>query len=327
MAVALVTGAAGFLGSHVCEALLAGGHRVIGLDDLSGGCRENLPTGMTCAHTDILDHAGLRQMFETQRPDWVFHLAAYAAESRSHHVRRHVYSSIVVGSANLVNEAVRAKCRHFTLVSSIAVMGEGMEVPFNEGMWPSPIDPYGVAKLAAEMDVRAAGAHFGLPWTVFRPHNVYGERQSMSDPDRNVVAIFMRQVLEGRPITVVGDGSQRRQFTYVGDVAPLIASCPSTPGTQGRTFFVGTDVSHGVGILAMEVKRAMGTTDHPVVTIPPRKEAWSACANHSTARQVFGEILQTPLREGLARTAAWARSLMSAGTLPPMRQSLPSEIE
>jgi UDP-glucose 4-epimerase len=304
-----VTGGAGFIGAHVVRALLRAGRvRVVALDDLSGGCRANVPPGAEFVEASIVDHAELAQLFEQHRFRYVFHLAAYAAEGLSHFIRRFNYTNNVVGSANLINEAVRAEVECFVFASSIAVYGP-IAPPMREDQQPRPEDPYGVAKLAVELDLAAARHMFGLPYVIFRPHNVYGEYQNLGDPYRNVIGIFMNQFLQGKPMSIFGDGTQRRAFSYVGEVADVIAESPWVPGARQEVFNVGADANYSVNDLAREVARAMGNPDHPVVHLPPRKEVILAWSDHGKARRVFGDRSETSLQQGLQKMADWAKAV------------------
>jgi UDP-glucose 4-epimerase len=212
----------------------------------------------------------------------------------------------VLASVGLINAAVRYEVECFVFTSSIAVYG-ALEPPMREEQAPHPEDPYGIAKLAVELDLAAAQRMFGLPYVVFRPHNVYGEYQNLGDPYRNVIGIFMNQVMQGKPMTIFGDGSQMRAFSYVGDVAPLIAESPWVEAARNQVFNVGADRPYSVNELAGEVGRAMGAPEHAVEHLPARNEVHTAFSDHSKARRVFGEKLQTELREGLRRMADWAR--------------------
>ena len=304
---ALVTGAAGFIGSHVVRALLAQGRvEVIALDDLSGGFRRNIPAGVEFVETSITDHAQLARLFQRHRFRYVYHLAAYAAEGLSHFIRRFNYTNNILGSINLINEAVRHEVECFVFTSSIAVYG-AVTPPMREDQRPCPEDPYGVAKLAVELDLAAARHIFRLPHVIFRPHNVYGEFQNLGDPYRNVIGIFMNQIMQGRPMTVFGDGTQRRAFSYVGDIAPILAEAPWVPAARNEVFNIGADADYSVNELARQVAVAMGQPDHPVEHLPARNEVALAYSDHSKAHRVYDARPQTPLSEGLARMAAWAR--------------------
>ena len=195
-------------------------------------------------------------------------------------------------------------CLVFT--SSIAVYG-AIEPPMREDHAPRPEDPYGIAKLAVEQDLAAASRLFGLPFVVFRPHNVYGEHQNIADPYRNVVGIFMNQIMKGEPMSVFGDGSQRRAFSYIGDIAPTIAAAAWTPAARNEVFNVGADVPVSVVELAQAVAVAMGVPGHPIAHLAPRNEVQFAWADHGKVRRVFGDHPHTSLAAGLARMATWVR--------------------
>jgi UDP-glucose 4-epimerase len=307
---ALVTGAAGFIGSHLVRELLRRGRvRVVALDDLSGGSRRNLPDDVEFIQASVTDHAALARLFDRHRFRYVYHLAAYAAEGLSHFIRRFNYTNNVLGSINLINEAVRHEVECFVFTSSIAVYG-AVEPPMREDRAPRPEDPYGVAKYAVELDLAAAGAMFGLPYVIFRPHNVYGEYQNLGDPYRNVIGIFMNQVMTGRPLTVFGDGEQERAFSYVGDIVPALAESPWVAAARCEVFNIGADAPYTVNELTERVARAMGRPGHPVEHLAARNEVKVAFSDHSKAARVFaGLVGQTPLSEGLERMAAWARGV------------------
>lgn len=313
---ALVTGATGFLGAHVVRALLSAKRaRVVALDDLSGGFRRNLPDGVEFVEASVTDAARLSRLFQQYQFKYVYHLAAYAAEGLSHFIRRFNYTNNVIGSVNLINEAVRGDVQCFVFTSSIAVYG-AIDPPMREDQAPSPEDPYGIAKLAVELDLKAAQHMFGLRYVIFRPHNVYGEYQNLGDPYRNVIGIFMNNIFQGKPMPIFGDGTQRRAFSYVGDIASSIAQAPWVPDAQNEIFNLGADTSYSVNELALEVARSMGKPDHPVQHLPARKEVLLAFSDHSKAKRVFGLGRETSLAEGLRRMAAWAATVGSQRSKP-----------
>lgn len=307
----LVTGGAGFIGSHVSRAILADNRYepcpVVVLDDLSGGFRENLPDSDRCRFVQgsITDHKLIDDIFRSSDIRYVFHLAAYAAEGLSHFIRRFNYTNNLIGSVNLINAAVRHQVERFVFASSIAVYGAA-QVPMRERDLPQPEDPYGIAKLAVEQDLRAAHDMFGLPFTIFRPHNVYGEYQNIGDRYRNVVGIFMNRVMQHQPLPIFGDGLQERAFSYVGDIVPAIVSAPFVPASSGEVFNIGASTPVTVLELAEAVAREFGV--QPVIEhLPARNEVRQAWSDHSKTSQVFGEFPSTPLADGLHRMAAWAR--------------------
>jgi UDP-glucose 4-epimerase len=305
MTTSLVTGAAGFIGSHVSKHLLKAGHRVIALDDLSGGFIENVPSGAKFVRGSIVDHEMINQLFAEYKFAYVYHLAAYAAEGLSHFIRRFNYNNNLVGTVNLINAAINYDVKRFVFTSSIAVYGAGQS-PMNEQMTPVPEDPYGVAKLAAEQDLRISQHMFGVDYTIFRPHNVYGEGQNIGDRYRNVVGIFMNQLLKGEPMTIFGDGEQQRAFTHIDDVAPVIAGCVEIEASRNEIFNVGADTPFTVNFLAKTIAAAMGL---PVKTrhLDARNEVKIAFSDHSKAERVFGRRRKVSLEEGIRAMAGWVK--------------------
>lgn len=307
MLTSLVTGGAGFIGSNLARCLLAEGHRVIVLDDLSGGSRGNLPDGAEFRLGSVCDAPAVNALFTEFRFDYVFHLAAYAAEGLSHFIKRFNYTNNVIGSVALLNAAVNAgTVRCFVFTSSIAVYGSN-RVPMSEDLPPAPEDPYGIAKLAVEQELRVTYEMFGLPYIVFRPHNVYGECQNIGDRYRNVIGIFMNQALRGEPFTIFGDGEQVRAFSHISDVAPVIARSVTNEAAFNETFNIGGDTVSSLNELARMTAAAMGV---PLRTahLTARNEVREAYASHEKVRKVFGITgEEMPLRDGLAAMAAWVR--------------------
>jgi UDP-glucose 4-epimerase len=305
MTTALVTGAAGFLGSHVADHLLAMGLRVVALDDLSGGFLENVPRGCQWRQGSIEDQGLLSELFRQHRFNCVFHFAAYAAEGLSHFIRHFNYRINVLGSINLINAAVNHGVEQFVFTSSAAVYGE-TDRPMDERDVPRPVDPYGIAKLAVEQDLRAATAMFGIRHVIFRPHNVYGKRQNLVDPFRNVIGIFMRQVLAGEPCTIFGDGTQTREFSHIDDVAPVIAGSIRNAEAQNETFNVGVNETCSVRALAHMIQAALNR-DVGISYLPARQEAKSVLCSHKKADRVFDHTQVITLSDGIRRMANWAR--------------------
>ncbi|MBN1679026.1 MAG: NAD-dependent epimerase/dehydratase family protein [Anaerolineae bacterium] len=312
---ALVTGGAGFLGANLVRYLLAHDvYHVVVLDNLSGGFRDNVPDDATFVQGSITDHALLSRLFDEYAFDAVYHLAAYAAEGLSHFIRRFNYTNNLIGSVNLINESVKHDVKCFVFTSSIAVYGSN-QVPMREDMPPQPEDPYGVAKAAVEMDLAIAHDLFGLNYVVFRPHNLYGKYQNIGDKYRNVVGIFMNQILQGKPMTIFGDGEQQRAFSYVEDVLGPIAHAPATEAAHNHIFNIGASTPYTVNTLARKVAEAMGAADHPVIHLDTRHEVKIAYSDHTAVQHTFGPLPETPLAEGLQPMAAWVRAV-GARTTP-----------
>lgn len=311
--ISLVTGCSGFIGSHVAKELLAMGHDVIGVDDLSGGFLINNPDGMKFIQGSVTDSSFINQLFATYKFDYVYHLAAYAAEGLSHFIRNYNYQNNLVGSIHLINAAVnQGTVKTFVFTSSIAVYGSN-QTPMTEALTPMPEDPYGVSKYAVELDLECAHRMFGMNYVIFRPHNVYGENQNIGDPYRNVIGIFMNQIMQGKPMSIFGDGTQTRAFSYITDVAPIIAHSVEIEKAQNQVFNVGADKPYSVSELAIQVAKSMGVKPE-IQYLDARKETLHAYCSHDKAHEYFNALFSNvSLDEGLAKMAAWARK---TGALP-----------
>merc|ERR1719446_732206 len=267
----IVTGAAGFIGSHVAEHCANMGMRVLAVDDLSGGFTANVPqmNGVTFVRGDIKDAEFLNEIFTAHAPiKYVYHLAAYAAEGLSHFIRSYNYRTNLVGSVEVLNMAVKFHVECVVFTSSIAVYGSINDLSqmqnsnrtlavsstgaeprgvLSEQDRPQPEDPYGISKFAMELDLHAARELWGRPdFVIFRPHNVYGPKQNIYDRYRNVVGIFINQLHHDRPMTIFGDGSQVRAFSYIDDVAPVISRGPLVPAARNEVFNIGADTPYTV---------------------------------------------------------------------------------
>jgi len=304
----LVTGGAGFIGSHVARHLVDLGYNVVIVDDLSGGFIDNVPERALFVEGNAGDGALIENLFYEHRFEYIFHLAAYAAEGLSHFIREFNYRNNLLSSITLINAAVRHEIKAFVFTSSIAVYGKN-QLPMTEEMTPLPEDPYGISKLAVELDLKAAREMFNLNYVIFRPHNVYGTNQNLGDPYRNVIGIFMNQIMKGEPLTIFGDGSQSRAFSHIDDVAPSIAKCIEIPESFNKTFNIGADLPVTVKDLAHEVMKSMGK-DLPIKFLPLRNEVLHAYASHDLAHRIF-KIQSSPisLNTGLREMADWAKKV------------------
>lgn len=305
----IVTGASGFIGSHVAEHCLSMGMHVVGLDDNSGGFMDNVPKGVEFVEGSINDHDLIADLFEAHQFDYVYHLAAYAAEGLSHFIRRFNYTNNLIGSVNLINESVKHEVKCFVFTSSIAVYGTN-QTPMTEDLVPVPEDPYGISKYAVEQDLKAAEHMFGMPFVIFRPHNVYGERQNICDKYRNVIGIFMHQTMQDQPMSIFGDGSQTRAFSHIDDVAPYISQAPKVHDSYNKVFNIGADAPHAVLHIAEEVARAFDKEPN-VIHLEARKEVLHAFASHDRIRSVFETTPPVELSDGIQRMAEWAKSCPS----------------
>ncbi len=321
---ALVTGGAGFIGSHVAKWLLQDNYEVVILDDLSGGYLENVPPTTKFVEGSVTDINLVKTLFEEEHFDYVYHLAAYAAEGLSHFIRRFNYENNLIGSINLINQSILHQIKCFVFTSSIAVYGS-QNPPMTESMSPRPEDPYGIAKYAVELDLKAACQQFGLNYIIFRPHNVYGEGQNIGDKYRNVIGIFMNQILSGQPLTIFGDGKQTRAFSYIDDVAPIIARSVENRSAYREIFNIGGSYPTAVNELAESVCHSMGVGVN-ITYLEPRHEVVHAYASHEKVYQFFNNDVPSPtdLTKGLLKMAKWANDMGPRKTNPFAKIEIPN---
>jgi len=307
---ALVTGGAGFMGANLTEYLLTKNMKVTVLDDLSGGFKENIPEGVEFVEGSVCDANLVNDLFSNKQFDYVYHLAAYAAEGLSHFIKNFNYRNNLIGSVNLINASINFKSvKCFVFTSSIAVYGKN-QLPMTEDLIPTPEDSYGIAKYAVEQELAISKEIFGLEYVIFRPHNVYGEKQNIGDKYRNVIGIFMNQILQRKPITIFGDGKQTRAFSYIKDIIPAIGNSALHSDCYGQVFNVGADEVYTVKELAYEVIKAM-KKETEIIHLKERNEVKHAFSDHSKAIAYFGKQKNTSLSDGLVRMAKWVETVGS----------------
>ena len=302
----LVTGGAGFIGSHVTDELIKRGYAVTVLDDLSGGFKDNVNPQADFIQGSINDFDLLNQLFDQNKFDYVYHLAAYAAEGLSHFIKRFNYNNNLIGSINLINASINHNIKCFIFTSSIAVYGSSPVLPMTEDIVPHPEDSYGIAKFAIEQELQACKEMFDLNFIIFRPHNVYGERQNIGDKYRNVVGIFMNQILQNKPMSVFGKGEQTRAFSYIGDMAPIMAQAIENQSAYNQVFNIGADQPYTINELVQAVARAMNQKPE-VNNLPPRNEVLDAYSSHKKIEAVFGKPEGHSLDQGLEKMAQWVK--------------------
>lgn len=311
----LITGVAGFIGRHVAARLVAAGHEVVGIDNLSTGFKENIPDGVDWYVGQVFGGRGAdygqRKFIDPIMGDYkfdaVFHIGAFAAECLSPFAPTFTHQNNTVGTATLLAAAVRHKVKTFVFTSSIAVYGNQVP-PFDESMNPKPVDTYGASKLASELDIRAATERFGINHVIWRPFNVYGSYQSINDPFRNVVGIFMRNIMQGKPLPIFGTGEQIRAFSHIDEVAPAIAACVDRPQSHNQTFNIGGGIAYSVIQLANRVAEAMGVEPN-ILHLPERHEVFKAFSKRNNLLKYFDDLVSPiTLSEGLAEMAEWVKA-------------------
>lgn len=300
----VVTGGAGFIGSSLVRALLAGGHRVRVVDNFATGRRRNLPPGVELLEGDVNDTAA-----EAVRgAELVFHLAALPSVPRSVEHPLESHRATASGTMALLAAAERAGVRRVVYASSSSVYGETPTLPKREDMPPRPLSPYAVAKLAGELYGRSWASHTRLETVALRFFNVYGPRQDPDSPYAAVIPIFIRSLLDDRPLPVYGDGAQTRDFTFVEDVARGLVAAGDAPGVSGRVYNLAAGRSVSVAALGETLARLAGKAPRFDFRPPRAGDIRDSWADISAARRDLGYAPATPLEEGLRATLAWFRA-------------------
>lgn len=295
----LVTGGAGFIGRHLCERLAREGHVVTAVDDLSGGFEENVPANVTFKPVDCTNIQQVKDVFDKHEFDCVYHFAAYAAEGLSHFIRSFNYTTNTVASMNIIDGCINHDVQRLVFASSIAVYGHPERNPVTEIDLPTPCDPYGVSKYAVELDLAAAYDMFGLDYKIVRPHNVYGSHQNIADRYRNVIGIFMNQILRNEPLSIFGDGMQTRAFSYIDDViTDVVAVGEDTNASNPRIYNVGSDHAYTIMDLIQCLESVVGRK-LDVNHLPARNEVEHVAADHSLVRSISGRTKDVDLETGI----------------------------
>jgi len=307
----IITGAGGLIGNHFSRYLLDNGYNVIGIDNFSGSYRENVDDRLFDNRQfhviDLLNIESLNRIIEYYKPDVIFHFAAYAALGLSPFIRNFNYSNNILASVNVINSCINHDVRKLIFTSSMDVYGN-QQPPFTEEMIPRPEDPYGIAKYCIEMDIREAHEHFGLEYTIVRPHNVLGIYQNVWDKYRNVLGIWIRQVINGEPITIYGDGSTERAFSdikyYLLPFEKIISNF------DGEIFNMGSDKVYkliDVANIVLRVAESFGIKGS-VVHLGARKEVKFAYSNHDKAKNMLDFEDNTDLESVCKEMFSWVLS-------------------
>ena len=306
----LVTGGAGFIGSHLVKRLVADEVDVAVLDNLSTGSRDRLPAGVELLEGDVGDWGFVDQVFASRRFDAVFHIAGQASIRLSFAAPEADLSTNVLGTLNVVRGCLDSGVRRLVNASSMTAYGEPDLIPTPEHVPCVPVSYYGVTKYAAERYVQVTGARedVELNVTSLRMFNVYGERQSVDNPYQGVLAIFIGNLLRGEPITIHGDGLQTRDFVYVDDVVDAWMRVLDMPETFGAVLNVGSGRETSVNELADAVLAAFGESrdSWELRPAPAQLGDQRRSAADITAMSRLGWSPTTPFESGMARVVAWA---------------------
>jgi UDP-glucose 4-epimerase len=303
----LITGSAGLLGANFSRYLTGKGHAVVGIDNLFGGYESSVDPDSVFYNIDLNDAKAVNKIFEDHKPDYVYHFAAYAAEGLSPYIRSFNYTNNIVCSSNVINACINNGVDKVVFTSSMAVYGKG-NPPFTEAQPQTPEDPYGIAKYAVEMDLKLAHDHFGLNYSIVRPHNVVGVYQNIWDRYRNVIGIWIRQSMNDESLTIFGDGTQVRAFSdisfYMKPFEQLMTE------HNGETFNIGADKYWTINDAALTVQKVAAEFGNNVdiVHLEKRNEVHTAYSDHTKAQESLGFRDNTDLEATVREMYAWAQS-------------------
>jgi UDP-glucose 4-epimerase len=295
----LITGVAGFMGSHLADSFLAKGYEVHGIDNLLGGYEDNIPAGVVWHNVDLGNFDEVKDIFNGV--DLVVHTACTAYEGLS------VFSPALVTKNTshittvAVSASIRAGVKKFVHMSSMARYGSQDVVPFVESMTPKPQDPYGIAKYAAEMLIKNLCETHGMDYVILVPHNIIGPRQKYDDPFRNVASIMINRMLKGQQPIIYGNGEQKRCFSFMQDVIdPLMIAC-ETDVANGMTINIGPDEEFiTINQLAVVVAKLLDFKLDPIYMPGRPQEVFHANCSANKAREILNYKTKVSLEQGLS---------------------------
>ena len=302
----LITGVAGLLGSRLADWIIENKpeYEVVGVDDLSGGYKENINPKVNFWQMNLTEHP-IENIFESHKIDYVFHFAAYAAEGLSPFIRCYNYDNNLKATAKIVNECIKHDVKRLVFTSTLAVYGHGNGGIFDESQQQAPIDPYGVAKYGCEMDIQIAGEQHGLDWCIIRPHNVYGVKQNIWDKYRNVLGIWMYQYMNNMPLTIFGDGKQKRAWSCIDDCLLPFWKAAVDDRASKQIINVG-------GLRECTINNACDTLIDVMgggekIYLEERHEVKHAFSSHEKSVKLLDYEDNTTLRDGIVDMWNWAK--------------------
>jgi UDP-glucose 4-epimerase len=305
----LITGVAGLIGSNLSRYLLDRNYNVIGIDNLSGGYKDyvddRLITKNQFFEFDLTNEKLLKNLFREYNIDYVYHFAAYAAEGLSPFIRNYNYTNNILSSVNIINECINFDVKKMIFTSSMAVYGVGSP-PFKESQLPSPIDSYGVAKYAVEMDLYQANKQFDLKYNIIRPHNIVGVYQNIWDRYRNVIGIWIRKALNNENLSIYGDGEQTRAFSDIKYYLEIFEKLLYQ--ADNETFNIGADNYYKIKDVALIVKKIANKYGYKTELefLQPRHEVKEAYCDHEKAKSLLNFVDNTKLEELVEEMFVWA---------------------
>ena len=304
----LITGVAGLLGSRLADWVIKNTeYKVIGIDDMSGGYIENVPNGVKLYKFDLKELDRVKDLFRKHKPEIVYHFAAYAAEGLSPFIRKFNYENNLIASTNLITCSIEQDVNRFIFASSMSVYGNKYEPPFHEDLQQCPIDPYGIAKFGVEQDLKIAYEQHGLKYTIIRPHNFYGQNQNIWDKYRNVLGIWMYQIINGMQPTIFGDGEQKRAFSYVDDSIIPFWNASQRDECIDEIINLGGIKEYTINEACNILCKVTGTDLKPKY-LEARHEAKHAWSTWEKSQELLDFKHEIDLEEGLTRMWNWAQT-------------------
>lgn len=316
-----ITGVAGFLGSHLADAMLEAGHQVLGCDNLIGGYRDNVPEGVEFYEEDCNQLESMKGRL--RGVDIVYHTACTAYEGLSVFSPKLVAENTYLNSVSIASAAIANGVKRLVTCSSMARYGTQETVPFTEDMICKPQDPYGISKLSAEHVLRNLCEVHGMELVIAVPHNIIGPRQKYDDPFRNVASIMINLMLQGRQPIIYGDGEQKRCFSFVQDDIDCMIKLAFQDNVAGEVINIGPDEEFvTINHLAGTIARLIGFPLEPVYMPGRPQEVRLATCSAQKARKLLGYETKYTLEQGLAEMI---RYIQARGT-KPFTYHLPLEI-
>lgn len=291
----LVTGASGLVGTNLCKRLLSEGHTVIGLARTD----RNQIAGVKYYVFDLLDKEKTRQVIEEEKPEYIYHTAAQPAEARGQTAPIDMTERNINIFLHVLVPAINIKVKRFFYMSSVSIYGDA-ETPYTEDQIPQPKNIYGICKQACERMLICLAKVNNLNYTIFRPHNMYGEYQDMRNPYKNVVALFMRTIMEGGSVTIYGEGKMRRAFSYVGDVVDVLVDALNDKYIN-QVLNIGSSLEYSIEQLLEKVEKISGKKMNVVYKPARPQEVYLFISNNRKMRLLY-DYKETSLDEGLKKT-------------------------
>ncbi|WP_301662932.1 NAD-dependent epimerase/dehydratase family protein [Methanoculleus frigidifontis] len=303
----LVTGGAGFIGSHIVDQLIGSGHSVTVIDDLSGGYLSNINEKAKLIQKDLTalkaDDPILKDI------EIIYHLAAFPAEGLSVFTPEYVTQRNLTAFIKLLTASINNQVKTFSFASSMSVYGNNPNCPFDETHPRNPTDPYGICKASCERYLEIYGVEYNFNYNIIRPHNVYGIRQNLNDPYRNVIGIWINRILNGKNPIIYGDGEQLRAFSYIQDVASCMAESVFIEDSFGEIINLGGAKPYRIVDVCYSVIDAFKLDIEPLFYPPRPMEVKNAYCTTEKSEKILGYKESKNLEEGISEMVAWAKTL------------------